>query len=174
MVGAPPVGPFPAPYSRRVGRSTTLEIIPTDCQKATAPETTVVTIAIASFDFPSAFLHPPSSVYHRRRGPCFADHSPSTTLLSFARTCSANQTFAGYEAFKAKRLELMRDGIIDQRAFNQLIEYFMKSEDGPVFVAVNGAATFAQLSAYMFENDVAGFLRESGPQLFMHSVLTGS
>src|SRR3546814_587662 len=88
-------------------------------------------------------------------------------------TDPVNQTFAGYKAFTAKRLELMRDGNIDPRAFDQLIEGIMTAPEDAVFIVDNGAATFVPLSAYMFENDVAAFLQQHGLQLVIHSVLTG-
>src|SRR3546814_5205952 len=75
-------------------------------------------------------------------------------------TDPVNQTFAGYKAFTAKRLELMRDGNIDPRAFDQLIEGIMTAPEDAVFIVDNGAATFVPLSAYMFENDVAAFLQD--------------
>src|SRR3546814_4538531 len=57
-------------------------------------------------------------------------------------TDPVNQTFAGYKAFTAKRLELMRDGNIDPRAFDQLIEGIMTAPEDAVFIVDNGAATF--------------------------------
>lgn len=88
-------------------------------------------------------------------------------------TDPVNQTFAGYEAFGATRLELMRDGNIDQRQFDQLIEAIVKAGPDTTFIVDNGAATFVPLCAYMFENDVAGFFKQSGLQLTIHCVLTG-
>src|SRR3546814_12819123 len=44
-------------------------------------------------------------------------------------TDPVNQTFAGYKAFSAKRLELMRDGNIDPRAFDHLIEGIMTAPE---------------------------------------------
>lgn len=88
-------------------------------------------------------------------------------------TDPVNQTFAGYKAFGTKQLELMRDGNIDQRQFDELIEAIMKADDGTVFIVDNGAATFVPLSAYMYENGIAGFFQDQGLQLVIHSVLTG-
>ncbi|MBS4047938.1 MAG: conjugal transfer protein TraL [Alphaproteobacteria bacterium] len=88
-------------------------------------------------------------------------------------TDPVNQTYAGYKDFGAIRLELMRDGNIDQRLFDQLIEAIINAKDDATFIVDNGAATFVPLCAYMFENDVAGFFKEHGLQLVIHSVLTG-
>lgn len=88
-------------------------------------------------------------------------------------TDPVNQTYAGYKSFEANRLELMRDGNIDQRLFDALIEAIMNGPKDSVFVVDNGAATFVPLCAYMFENNVAGFLRDQGIELVIHSVLTG-
>src|SRR3546814_4610681 len=68
----------------------------------------------------------------------------------------------------------MRDGNIDPRAFDHLIEGIMTAPEDTVFIVDNGAATFVPLSAYMFENDVAAFLQQHGLQLVIHSVLTRS
>ncbi|WP_341702079.1 conjugal transfer protein TraL [Ferrovibrio sp.] len=88
-------------------------------------------------------------------------------------TDPVNQTFAGYTAFGARKLQLMRDGNIDPRGFDQLIEMVMSEPDETAFIIDNGAATFVPLCAYLFENDVAGFLTGSGIELVLHSVLTG-
>lgn len=88
-------------------------------------------------------------------------------------TDPVNQTYAGYKEFKANRLELMRDDNIDQRQFDQLVEAIITAPADSTFIVDNGAATFVPLCAYMFENNVAGFFKEQGIQLMIHSVLTG-
>src|SRR3546814_18646936 len=66
----------------------------------------------------------------------------------------------------------MRDGNIDPRAFDHLIEGIMTAPEDTVFIVDNGAATFVPISAYMFENDVAAFLHQHALPLVIHSVLT--
>lgn len=88
-------------------------------------------------------------------------------------TDPVNQTFAGYAEYKAAKLELMRDGNIDPRGFDQLVETITAAPDGTVFIVDNGAATFVPLCAWMVENDVANFFRDQGLEMVLHSVLTG-
>src|SRR3546814_10898028 len=66
-------------------------------------------------------------------------------------TDPVNQTFAGYKAFSAKRLELMRDGNIDPRAFDHLIEGIMTAPEDTVFIVDNGAATFVRSEEHTSE-----------------------
>src|SRR5712691_2310752 len=51
-----------------------------------------------------------------------------------------NKTLFQYRALEAKPLQLLQDGAIDSRAFDQLMEELL-TEDGP-FIVDNGASTF--------------------------------
>ncbi|MFM0140598.1 nucleotide-binding protein [Caballeronia grimmiae] len=86
-------------------------------------------------------------------------------------TDPVNDTFARYGAFDAKRFNILVGDKIDQRAFDGLIETLVEHQ-GPAVVD-NGASTFIPLSAYMAENSVIDVLRESGKEVYIHSVLTG-
>lgn len=86
-------------------------------------------------------------------------------------TDPVNKTLSQYEALQAKPLMLLRDGVVDQRAFDQLIETLL-TEKG-TFVVDNGASTFIPLWHYMLENDAVGMFRQGGRQLYVHMIITG-
>lgn len=86
-------------------------------------------------------------------------------------TDPVNRTFSQYSGLEASRLELMRDGNIDIRGFDGLMERLL-TEDG-IFVIDNGASTFIPLWSYIVENQVIDILKEAGKQLYVHTVVTG-
>ncbi len=86
-------------------------------------------------------------------------------------TDPVNQTLAQYQALGAQRLDLLVDGVIEQRAFDGLMERLL-TEDG-IFVVDSGAATFIPLWNYILENDVLRILSDSGRTLIVHCVVTG-
>ncbi len=88
-------------------------------------------------------------------------------------TDPVNATFASYKAFDVERLEIMQGDNIDPRAFDNLIEWIVTSDEDSVFIVDNGAATFVPLCAYLFENSVVSFLQEQGCQVILHTLLTG-
>ena len=87
-------------------------------------------------------------------------------------TDPVNRTFAQYSGIDATRLELMRDGSIDVRGFDGLMERLL-TEDG-TFVIDNGASTFIPLWSYIVENQVIDILRQAGKRLYVHTVITGT
>src|SRR6185312_5502499 len=86
-------------------------------------------------------------------------------------TDPVNQTFSQYRALNTRHIELMRDGNIDQRGFDGLMERLL-TEDG-VFVIDNGASTFIPLWNYILENNVVSILQDAGKKLYVHTVITG-
>ena len=88
-------------------------------------------------------------------------------------TDPVNQTFAGYAAFNAHRLKLMRGDDLDPSAFDQLVELVVAADEGQIFIIDNGSATFMPLCAWMLENKAVAFFKEAGVGLTLHSVLTG-
>lgn len=82
-----------------------------------------------------------------------------------------NQTLLQYRALQVHHLKLLRDGEIDQRRFDDLIDRLL-TEDG-VFVVDNGASTFIPLCNYMLQNNVIRMLRSAGRDLYVHTVITG-
>ena len=86
-------------------------------------------------------------------------------------TDPVNHTLAQYQQLDVQCLELLRDGGIDQRGFDVLMERLL-TESG-TFVVDSGAATFKPLWFYMLENHVLDSLRKAGRRLVVHSVVTG-
>lgn len=86
-------------------------------------------------------------------------------------TDPVNSTMFQYKALGVSRLELLRDGSIDQRGFDALMERLL-TEDA-TFVVDNGAATFIPLWSYILENSVVDLLKQTGRRLYVHTVITG-
>ncbi|CDG90609.1 conjugal transfer protein TraL [Xenorhabdus bovienii] len=86
-------------------------------------------------------------------------------------TDPVNATLAGYKAFGAQRLELMKDGSVVERNFDRLIEQIVEEDTN--FVIDNGAASFIPLSYYIAENDAMNLIGENGKQVVIHTVITG-
>ena len=82
-----------------------------------------------------------------------------------------NQTFSEYQGLRVECLNLLREGSIDQREFDLLMERFLK-EVG-TFVVDTGASTFIPLWHYILENHALEHLRQKGKRVFIHSVITG-
>jgi hypothetical protein len=82
-----------------------------------------------------------------------------------------NQTMSEYKALAVSRLNLLRDGNVDPREFDLLMERFL-TESG-TFVVDTGASTFIPLWHYLLENHALDYLRERGKRVFIHSVITG-
>ena len=82
-----------------------------------------------------------------------------------------NQTLAQYEGLVAERLNLLKNGNVDQRAFDILMER-MLTEPG-TFVVDTGASTFIPLWNYLLENKALDFLRGRRREVFVHTVVTG-
>lgn len=86
-------------------------------------------------------------------------------------TDPVNHTLAQYKQLNVESLELLRDGGVDQRKFDGLMERLL-TESG-TFVVDSGTATFVPLWFYMLENRVLELLQKSGRRLVVHSVVTG-
>jgi hypothetical protein len=86
-------------------------------------------------------------------------------------TDPVNRTLFQYEGLDVQCLKLLREGGVDARGFDALMESILTTAG--TFVVDNGASTFVPLWNYMLENNVFGLLRESGKHLFLHTVITG-
>jgi len=82
-----------------------------------------------------------------------------------------NQTLSEYRGLDVSRLNLLKEGSVDQREFDLLMERFL-TECG-TFVVDTGASTFIPLWHYILENQALDYLREKGKRVFIHSVITG-
>lgn len=86
-------------------------------------------------------------------------------------TDPVNQTLSQYRSLNVQSLRLIRDGALEPRRFDGLLERLL-TEAG-TFVIDSGAATFIPLWHYMLENDVFESLTGGGRSLVVHSVITG-
>jgi hypothetical protein len=82
-----------------------------------------------------------------------------------------NQTFSEYQGLRVECLNLLREGSIDQREFDLLMERFLK--EAGTFVVDTGASTFIPLWHYILENHALDHLRQKGKLVFIDSVITG-
>lgn len=91
--------------------------------------------------------------------------------LQCVDTDPVNQTFSAMKALKAKHLELIEDGTVNQRFFDGLIEEIIKSDSD--FIIDNGASSFIPLASYIKENDIFELLAEHGVTVFLHTPVVG-
>jgi len=82
-----------------------------------------------------------------------------------------NQTLAEYRGLAVSKLNLLKQGSVDQRECDLLMERFLTVSG--TFVVDTGASTFIPLSHYVLENQALDYLREKGKRVFIHSVITG-
>src|SRR6266700_5783314 len=82
-----------------------------------------------------------------------------------------NQTLSEYRGLAVSCLNLLKEGSVDQREFDLLMERFL-TESG-TFVVDTGASTFIPLWHYILENHALDHLRQKGKRVFIHSVITG-
>jgi hypothetical protein len=82
-----------------------------------------------------------------------------------------NHTLSEYRGLGARCLNISKDGSVDHREFDSLMERFL-TESG-TFVVDTGASTFIPLWHYVLENHALEHLRERGKRVYTHSVITG-
>ena len=87
-------------------------------------------------------------------------------------TDQENTTFSRYKAMNVKHIPVMTDErIIDPKRFDSLIIDILESDGNCVID--NGANTFSPLMSYLIGNAVFELLRESGRQVYIHSIVGG-
>ncbi len=82
-----------------------------------------------------------------------------------------NHSLAQYKGLEVETLEVLREGRVDQRCFDGLLERLL-TESGQ-FVIDSGASTFIPLWYYMLENHLFQSLHKAGRRIVVHSVITG-
>ena len=87
-------------------------------------------------------------------------------------TDPVNKTLSQYKALPTEQLKLLREGGVDQRGFDGLMEHLLTDETA-IFVVDNGASTFIPLWNYILENNVHELLRNARRRLYVHTVITG-
>ncbi len=88
-------------------------------------------------------------------------------------TDPVNATLAGFKEFEVKRLDILKDGDIDPREFDGLINSIAELPPDTHVIVDNGASSFLALNSYIKENDVLGIMRDGGHTVYFHSVITG-
>jgi hypothetical protein len=86
-------------------------------------------------------------------------------------TDPVNATFSGYEAFGARRIELLDNGVVDSGRFDGLMMSIV-SEDAD-FIVDNGASCFIPFTKYLFESNALAVICGTGRDVVFHTVLTG-
>jgi hypothetical protein len=86
-------------------------------------------------------------------------------------TDPVNRTLFQYKALNVSRLELLRDGRLDPRVFDDLMGRLI-TEDA-TFVVDNGASTFIPLWNYILRNKALDSLAREGKRVYVHTVITG-
>ncbi|HAR32927.1 MAG TPA: conjugal transfer protein TraL, partial [Desulfobacter sp.] len=84
-----------------------------------------------------------------------------------------NATLTAYASLKATKIEIMEGDSINSRLFDTMIEKLIQLPDEAFAVIDSGASTFVPLAAYISENNVAEFLKASGHNLTLHTLITG-
>jgi ABC-type dipeptide/oligopeptide/nickel transport system ATPase component len=85
---------------------------------------------------------------------------------------ATNRSLTAYKALKAIPLELLKNGNIDRRCFDELMEKILSKKDNIIVVDV-GAGSFIPLLSYMLENDSFLFLQECGVKVVLNPVVVG-
>jgi len=88
-------------------------------------------------------------------------------------TDPVNKTFAGYKTYTVKIIDILKDGNMNEREFDRLIELLTNAPENSAVIIDNGASTFIPLCAYIKENDVVAYLEGLGHKVMFHSIVTG-
>ncbi len=88
-------------------------------------------------------------------------------------TDPVNATFKGFQEFEVVRLDILKNGDIDPREFDGLINRIAELPGETHVIVDNGASSFLALNSYIKENDVLGILTDNGHSVYFHSVITG-
>lgn len=88
-------------------------------------------------------------------------------------TDPVNATFKGFQEFEVVRLDILKNGDIDPREFDGLINKIAELPGETHVIVDNGASSFLVLNSYIKENDVLGILTDNGHSVYFHSVITG-
>jgi len=86
-------------------------------------------------------------------------------------TDPVNDTLTQVRGLNAEHLNLMRNGRVDERVFDDLIGNIL--EDPVSFVVDTGATSFVALTKYLEENDAFQLLRDNGREVIVHTVIAG-
>ena len=88
-------------------------------------------------------------------------------------TDPVNATLTSFKEFDVTALDVMKNGNIDPRKFDALLEALVNAPAESHVIVDNGASSFIALGAYLAENDFLPLLEEQGHRVFFHSIVTG-
>jgi hypothetical protein len=84
-----------------------------------------------------------------------------------------NATLTGFKEFKVRRMDIIKDGNIDPRAFDALLDSIDTLPGDSHAIVDNGASSFVALSAYLKENEIIPLFQENGHTIYLHTIVTG-
>ena len=84
-----------------------------------------------------------------------------------------NATLAAFAALKAQRLNLLENGEINSRIFDELVEIIAVAEEGDNIIIDNGASSFVSLLSYILNNKLVSYLTDTGHRLRFHTIIAG-
>lgn len=84
-------------------------------------------------------------------------------------TAPVNTTLAGFKEFEVTCLDILKNGDIDPRQFDTLIDAIMEQGPETHVIVDNGASSFLALNSYIKENNIIGILEEAGQ---FHAIIT--
>jgi hypothetical protein len=83
-----------------------------------------------------------------------------------------NATYAAYKALNVNLVDVMRkDRTIDRKMFDAMLLKIFESRNNSVVDV--GANTFSPLMSYLMENNFMDMLRESGKNVYIHTIIGG-
>lgn len=88
-------------------------------------------------------------------------------------TDPVNATLPSFKELDVTSLGVMKDGNIDARKFDVLLEALVNAPEESHVIVDNGASSFIALGAYLAENAFLPLLEEQGHGVFFHSIVTG-
>lgn len=88
-------------------------------------------------------------------------------------TDPVNATLSSFREFRVTPVDVMKDGNIDARKFDVLLEALVNAPAESHVIVDNGASSFIALGAYLAENDFLPLLEEQGHRVIFHSIVTG-
>ena len=89
-------------------------------------------------------------------------------------TDPVNRTYSSYRSLNVGHIELIKDGDIDKRKFDELIDWTCTRDDGAGHKIIDtGASSFIPFASYLADNDVFGLFAERDIGFAVHVVIAG-
>ena len=86
-------------------------------------------------------------------------------------TDPVNHTLAGYEGLPVEIVELMDEGEVNSKRFDQVIVKVLGENKD--FVIDSGASSFISLWNYILQNEVVPLLTANGRRVYIHTIVAG-